>query len=468
MNIFLFNKSLRCYDNTTLIFQTINETNITPIFIFTEQVNKKKNDYFSNNSVQFMVESLKDLSEEITKKYKGKLYFFHSDNLISVFNEILKNTKINSIGTNQDYSPYARQRQDILIDFCNKNNIKYYSKEDHLLYDILDGKTLKKDGNPYTVFTPFRNFCQKNLKVNKVNNFINFQFSKNSDMKKNKYYISETEIYKFYEDNPDINIHGGRQNGLEILKKANKFKDYIQKRDLCTYQTTYLSAHNHFGTISIREVYDVFKKNSGIINELHWRDFYYGLFYYFPYMLEGQIDRVNHAFKKKFDKINWNNNQDLFDKWCNGKLGIPICDAGMRQLNKTGYMHNRVRMITASVVTKLLLIDWKIAEKYFAQKLVDYDCIQNGGGWHWTCNGIDPNQIFRIFSPKIQSKKYDPDTEYIKKYIPELENVPPNDIHEWDIKYIKYNISYPKPQIDYTKSRKIGLNEFKRINKTKN
>ena len=467
MNIFLFNKSLRCNDNTTLINQMINEKNIIPIFIFTEQVNTNKNKYFSNNSVQFMIESLHELSETIDKKYNGKLYFFHNDNFIKIFIEIIKNNNINSIGTNFDYSPYAKNRQEILKNFCIKNNIKFYIYEDHLLYNILEGQTFKKDNTPYTVYTPFKNFCLKNLIVPEPNKFNKFNFIKNKKLEDNKYYINKSEIHNFYEYNEDANVKGGKSNALAILKSMDNFKNYDKCRDYLTYNTTFLAAHNHFGTVSIREVYYTMKKYklNGLIEQLIWRDFYYGLNYFHPHMLEGQISETNKAYKPKFDKIKWNYDEDLFNKWCNGILGIPICDAGMRQLNKTGFMHNRLRMITANVLTKLLLIDWKWGEKYFATKLIDYDSIQNSSGWQWTCCGIDPAQPYRIFSPQLQNIKFDKECKFIKKYIPELKDIPCKDIINWESEYNKYlNINYPKPQINYKKAREHGINSYKKIN----
>lgn len=465
MNIFLYNKSLRCNDNTTLIEQINNENNIIPIFIFTEQVNINKNNYFSNNSVQFMIESLIELAYEIKKKYNGKLYFFHSDKLIKVFEEIIKNNVINSIGTNFDYSPYAKLRQDILLNFCDKNNIKFYIKEDHVLYDIIFGQTLKKDNTPYKVFTPFKNFCLKNLIIREPNNFKKFNFIINKKLEDNKYYINIKNINKFYIFNEYNNIKGGRSNGLKILKNANHFKLYTKSRDNLTYNTTFLSAYNHYGILSIREVYNSFKNNIGIVNELHWRDFYYNLYYNFPNMLGGQINKINETFKPKFNNILWNNNNKLFNNWCNGTLGIPMCDCGMRQLNKIGFMHNRLRMICANVLTKLLLINWHLGEKYFAQKLIDYDCIQNSGGWQWMCAGIDPQMVFRIFSPKLQNIKFDPECIFIKEYIPELKNVPNKDIINWENSYINYtDIDYPSPQIDYVKAREYAIKEYKKIN----
>lgn len=475
MNVFLFNKALRCIDNTTLIHQIKETDKVTPIFVFTEQVNKKKNEYFSNNSCEFMVESLHELADEI-KEYGGELYFFHNDDLIKVLKEINKQTKIQSLGTNFDYSPYAVNRQKLLAEFCKENNITFYIKEDHVMYDILGGQTNKANGEPYTVFTPFREHCMKSLLVPKPDSFKKFSFEKHSELKKNKYHIAEKEIDKFYEYNENANIRGGRKNGLKILKSLNKFKDYSEQRDYLTYNTTFLAAHNHFGTVSIREVYWAMKdklksKSFGLINEIHWRDFYYNLFYNNPHMLEGMTGKKhNKAFKPKFDNIKWDYNKELFKKWCDGTLGIPTCDAGMRQMNKTGFMHNRMRMLTAAVATKLLMLPWYWCEKYFAQKLLDYDSIQNGGGWGWTVTGIDPTQLFRIFSPKSQSMKYDSNCEYIKKYIPELKDLESKEIHNWEETYQEHldkGIDYYPPAIDYKKARVKALNEMKRVNKLK-
>jgi deoxyribodipyrimidine photo-lyase len=473
MNIFLFNKSLRCNDNTTLIYQLKQVNSVTPIFIFTEQVNKNKNDYFSNNSCGFMCESLHELSNTIKNEYQGELYFFHNDNLINCLKEIHQTIPIKTLGTNFDYSTYAVKRQTLLNNFCTSNNITFYIKEDHVLYPILEGETNKNDGAPYTVFTPFKNHCMKSLKVIKPNNFNNYIFNKQIKLKKVKSFIKESDIDNFYEYNINANVRGGRNNGLAILQNIKEFQDYSEKRDCLTYNTTFLSAHNHFGTISIREVYWIIKnklktKSIGLINELHWRDFYYNLFYNFPHMIGGMIGKTNMAFKAKYDNIKWDYNHELFTKWCNGTLGIPCCDAAMIQLNITGYQHNRMRMLTACVATKLLLLPWFWCEKYFAKNLIDYDVIQNGGGWGWTVTGIDPTQLFRIFSPKQQSLKFDPNCEYIKKYLPELKNLNPNEIHDWENTYqqnLDNGIKYYAPAINYKHNRNNALKEFSRINK---
>lgn len=471
MHIFIFNRALRLHDNTTLIHMAKLNLPIVPIFIFTEQVNKRKNAYFSNNAVEFMIESLQELADDI-HKLKGKLYFFHCDDIIKALAAIHKQSAILSIGTNYDYTPYARDRQAKFAEFCTKHNITFYMQEDHCLYNILDGQTLKADHSPYTVFTPFKNNALK-LPIRAVDPYKGFTFKTVACLEANKYYLAAAKINQFYEPNNKSETPGGRAAGLKILQNIEQFADYGTQRDYFLYSTTRLAAHNHFGTVSIREVYhkihDVLKKRSAaLINELIWRDFYYQLYYYFPHMLAGQIGGKNQAFRPKFNHIKWCGTPAIFKAWCEGRTGIPLCDAAMRQLNQTGFMPNRLRMICAGVLTKIFLITWKQGEQYFAQKLKDYDAVQNSAGWAWTITGIDPQQVFRIFSPKIQSKKFDSECKYILKYVPELADVPHNDIHNWDEKHAKHTaVKYPAPVVNYHSSYKRALAELARVHKLK-
>lgn len=467
VNLFIFHRDLRLIDNTTLITQTKETKKITPIFIFPpEQINPKINDYFSNNSVQFMIESLIELSNDIKKK-DGKLYFFKGDNL-KVLKEIHKKEGIESIGFNIDYTPYAVNRDKEISEWCEKNNIICYQQEDVLLHNLLEGETKKKDGTPYLVFTPFRNYCMENLKVRKPDTFKKFKFEKMGEI---KYEIKEKELSNFYIENPDINVRGGRKNGLKILKKIEDFKDYQKKRDILTYKTTFLGAHNHFTTVSIREVYhtvlDKLGKKSGIINELYWRDFYANITFNFPHLLKGQLSGKNQSYKKEYDNIKWHYNNKWFEAWTNGTTGFPVIDAAMRQLNTTGFMHNRCRMIVASFLTKNMHIDWREGEKYFATKLVDYDAINNANGWQWVAgSGTDAQPWFRIFNPWTQQSNYDVECEYIKKWVPELKGVLNKDIHNWykpeiNEKWLNSGIKYYKPILDASVERGETLKLYK-------
>ena len=471
MNIFLFHRDLRIQDNTALIYQLQQHDSITPIFIFPpEQIDPTKNSYFSNSSVQFMCECLHELSETISKK-DGKIYFFKGDNL-SVIKSIHLDVEINSISYNIDYTPYARQRDNEIKNWCLKNNISCYEKEDYAMYDITEGYTNKKDNTPYLVFTPFKNNCMKNLHVREINSFKKFKFTKSNKLVQNKYCINEKEIDNFYSFDENIEITGGRKNGLKILKNLNQFKEYDKLRNMFFYETTKLSAYNHFTPISIREVYYAVEnklgKAHGIISELHWRDFYLNICWNFGHILQGQIKGKNKSFKQDYDKIKWSYNKSLFKKWCNGTTGFPLIDACMRQLNHSGFMHNRGRMCVASFLTKTLHIDWRLGEQYFATKLTDYDATMNNSGWQWTAgSGTDAQPYFRIFNIWTQAENYDPECIYIKQWLPELEDITNKEILNWydpeiHNKYIKEGIKYYKPIVEHNKERLETLKIYKK------
>jgi deoxyribodipyrimidine photo-lyase len=516
MNIFIFHRDLRLHDNTALIAQAKLYGPITPVFIFTEQVDKKANDYFSNNAVQFMCESLLELADDIKSK-GGKLYFFKG-NTISILNKLNKEYDIKSIAHNLDYTPYARKRDAEIQEFCKKYKIDLVEREDYALYDIIPGQTTKSDKTPYLVFTPFKKHCMANLEVRHVDTFNKFTF--------NLFKLAPNtfkDISSLYTENKQLNTKPGRKAALSILNRLDEFKDYKSKRDFLTYKTTFLSAHNHFSTVSCREVYhkmvEKLGKSSGLINEMHWRDFYMNITFHFPRILKGQITNGkdsksqvtngkdsksqvtngkdsksqvtngkdsksqvrdskshNQSFKSQYDKIKWDKSSTAdkrFDAWCKGETGFPIIDACMRQLNTTGYMHNRGRMIVASFLTKDLHIDWRWGEQYFATKLVDYDPMSNSGGWQWASSvGTDAQPYYRIFNPWTQSEKYDAKAEYIKKWVPELVNLEPKEIHKWykvyDNDELYDNISkransYPKPIIDHDEERLRTLKIFKDI-----
>ena len=459
MNIFIHHRDIRHQDNITLnsMYQELKEP-IIPIFIFPpEQIDSKKNKYFSHNLVQFMCESLIELQQSYKKK-KGNLHYFKGDTL-EVLKEIHKNSKIENIGFNIDYSPYAQKRDNKIKKWAKKNNINIYSKEDMLLQDLLEGETKSKNsGDPYKVFTPFMKNLRASYQVKKPSK-KNIKVSK---MKiKSKHEIKDKDLKEFYDFNENINVKSGRKEAKKKLKLVKNQKKYDTMRNNLTYQTSHLSSYINLGLLSIREVYkhclDKLEKNNGIITELYWRDFYYNILYFFPHI-------VGNSFKEKYDKIKWRNDKNEFKTWCEGKTGFPVIDACMRQMNTTGFMHNRGRMIVASFLTKDLLIDWRWGEKYFATQLQDYNISANNGGWQWAAGtGTDSQPYFRIFNPWTQSKSYDNDCEYIKKWVPELEDVNNKDIHIWDKKYKDYQaIDYPKPIVDHKKERLNTLNIYKK------
>ena len=454
MNIFIHRRDLRINDNTSLINL---EEDIIPIFIFDPlQIDKNKNEYFSNNLVYFMCESLIELKNEY-KKLNGNLQFFYG-NYIKIIKDLIKKNEINSISFNLDYSPYSKKRDKEIADFCNANNIKCNVYEDMLLNSIDSGKSLiPSTKKPYTVFTPFMN----NLKKYKVEKPKKNNSKYNDFLLKSKYIIEHENLAKFYNINKNLHIKPGRKEGIIMLNKIKNQKKYDELRNNLNYSTTNLSAYINLGLISIREVYykiiEELGINNGLINELYWREFYYNILNYFPHV-------VGNSFKEKFDKIKWNNNAKFFELWCIGKTGFPIVDACMRQMNISGYMHNRGRMIVSSFLVKDLQIDWKLGEKYFANNLIDYNISANNGGWQWSAGtGTDSQPYFRIFNPWTQSKNFDPDCKYIKKWIDELKNVENKKIHEWFKYYSQENTEYPQPIVDHSEQRKITLEMYKSL-----
>lgn len=268
---------------------------------------------------------------------------------------------------------------------------------------------------------------------------------------------------KFYKENKLIHIHGGRNNALKILHNISHFNTYERTRNIMHLNTTNLSAYLKFGCISIREAYHYFVEKLGkkhpLVRQLIWREFYYHLGY-------GFIERFGKSLKPRYDRIKWGNKNSWFKKWKEGKTGFPIIDACINQLNITGFMHNRGRLIVSSFLIKNLMINWKYGEKYFARKLVDYDVLVNQGNWQWSSgSGADSQPFFRVFNPSLQSEHYDKDALYIKKWLPQLKDIEPKHLHEWETYYSEYNlkeINYWEPMVSYIDSKKKGINMYKK------
>jgi deoxyribodipyrimidine photo-lyase len=264
---------------------------------------------------------------------------------------------------------------------------------------------------------------------------------------------------RFTRINPNILVRGGRPEALQLLSRAVRtIHNYNAIHNDLSLQTSELSASIKFGCISIREAYKAFHDKPGIIRQLYWRDFYANIMYEFPHV-------IGHSLKPKYDKIHWHHNSKLFDAWCKGETGYPIVDAGMRQMNTTGYMHNRARLIVASFLVKTLLIDWREGEEYFAQKLTDYDPSNNNGNWQWISGGgADSQPYFRVFNPWRQAAEYDPTCEYMKKWVPELKDVPEKDLLKWDTKHVHYkDVQYPAPIVQYQSQREQVLKLYASI-----
>lgn len=433
----MFTRDLRLEDNTSLIEALKKSEEVIPIFIF-NPMQVTNNTYKSDNCVQFMCETLDELDKELHKK-GSKLFYFYGEPG-KIINSLLKNdSDIQAVFCNMDYSPFARKRSSSILKVCEKNKVTFTSLEDYMLTSA--EAVTKPDGSPYVKFTPYHRAAKKkDIREITKNNFSNYV----SNRYKVKHEYTK-DIHDFYTKNPNLLVHGGRDNALKILSEIKEFDDYNKTRDYPTQQTTQLSAYLKFNCVSIREVYYTFKKKlkstNNLFTQLYWRDFYMSIIYWFPHAV-GNPMKLNYHIK-------WENNKTWFEKWKMGKTGIPIVDAGMRQMNETGWMHNRLRMIVANFLIKILHIDWMWGEKYFAQSLVDYDIYNNNGGWQWSSStGSDSQPYFRIFNPWRQAEKFDKECEYIKKWVPELKDIPNKDILKWDTTYSNYKeAKYPKPII---------------------
>lgn len=473
IKVFIFRRDFRIQDNIglELLYQYDIDVPIVPIFIFhPEQIDPKKNVYYSSNCVQFMLECLKSLRSDTN----DSLCFFHGND-IDIFEKLLHTFQIDAIGWNSDITPYAKKRDKQLETWCHQKNINAIKGEDYTLFPI--GTILNGSKKAYEVFTPFYTTCITKLKNIKQVSIIHnkYTFFKAKSIKDIQC-IKNIDIYLHEAYNTSIHSKGGRNEALDILFKIakNQFVKYDKERDIpYENKTTGLSPYLKFGCISIREFYVCVLKtygiNHGLIREIIWREFYANITYHFPYILRGQIDTIgNEPFRRKYMDLKLYSASEkkyLWQAWCTGKTGFPIVDAGMRQLNATGWMHNRVRMIVSMFLIKDLLIDWRDGERYFAQKLIDYDPSSNNGGWQWSSStGTDSQPYFRIFSPVLQAKRFDKNCDYIKKWIPELKSVHVKDILSWDTTYTKYqDSSYPKPIVDHSIQTKEAIALFKNI-----
>jgi deoxyribodipyrimidine photo-lyase len=494
--IHIFRRDYRLDDNTTLIEACKTHELVIPIFIFTsKQIDKKQNIYRSDNCVQFLCESLQDLDNQIKHITNGKsqLYIFYDgkdgkDGNFTILENLIKKKKIPNLKTisfNMDYTKYSQERDSAIAKLCKENGIECLSLDDICLNPI--GTVLNGSGKPYTKFTPFwRASASKEIRKTIKNNAKHYLESKSSlsqsliqnnlitiddVMKPNgKYGIMGDVI------NDKLPEKGGRTNGLNILHKIKEWNDYNEERDFLKYKTTHLSPFNKFGCVSIREVYWAMatklgkKGEDGIIRQLFWRDFFYYLSHYHPEIY------TERALNPKYRKLKWVENATSkanFIKWCEGRTGFPVVDACMRELNTTGYMHNRGRLITSNFLCRLLHVDWHKGEHYFATKLYDYDPAQNNFGWQVSgsnTSGTTSRPLEQtIMNPWIQSAQFDKDGIYIKKWCPELANVDSRHLHKWNEycnEYIKKDstksIIYLEPIIDYKVEKANDLKMYRK------
>ena len=424
VTIFWFRRDLRLRDNAGLYHALKDGSPVVPVFIFDRNILDELEDK-NDRRVEFIHLALQDIQQQLLK-IDSSLDIRYGNPLV-IYKELLKEYNIKKVFTNHDYEPYAKQRDSEILQLLNEHGVSFHTYKDQVIFE--KNEVLKDDGKPYTIFTPYSRKWKAALKEYHLKAYPVKKYLANFFKQPGKKIISLEEM-------------GFAPAGLPFPGKEWKgqvIRHYKEQRDIPSVQgTSRLSVHLRFGTISIRELADeAGALNETFLNELIWRDFYHMILWHFPRV-------VGHAFKPEYDKIRWRNNEKEFNDWCNGITGYPIVDAGMRELNQTGFMHNRVRMIVASFLTKHLLIDWRWGEAYFAKKLLDFDLAANNGGWQWAAgSGCNAAPYFRVFNPYLQTKKFDPELKYVRKWVPEFEE-----------------LTYPQPIVAHEVARKRCLETY--------
>lgn len=407
-SIFWFRRDLRITDNAGLYHALKNEQNVLPIFIFDTHILNKLGDR-QDARVSFIHREITRLHTELAELGTTINVFYGKPE--DVWQAILHEYPVASVYTNHDYEPYATKRDQKVHQILEAAGIPFHTFKDHVIFE--KSEVVKKDGTPYTVFTPYSKKWREKLSE-KIWGGTSFYLTA-YPVEQYTDHLFKTEPSKL----PSLDDIGFKPTTIDFPDRTvpqKLIKNYNQTRNFTALDgTSKLGVHFRFGTISIRDkARKAAHLNETFLNELIWRDFYAMILWHFPHVVDG-------PFREKYAGINWRNNEAEFQAWCDGKTGYPIVDAGMRELNATGYMHNRVRMITASFLTKHLLVNWQWGEAYFAEKLLDFDLASNNGGWQWAAGtGTDAAPYFRIFNPYTQAEKFDKNRQYIKQWIPEF------------------------------------------------
>ena len=398
VSVFWFRRDLRLEDNCALFHALNSKYRVLPVFIFDENI---LNELPKKDArVTFIYETLKNINSELAN-FNSSLYI-KKGNPSDIWDTIFEEFKVKNIFFNKDYEPYAKERDGKVELLCKQKNINVFTFKDQVIFE--ESEIVKADGLPYSVYTPYKNKWLQKYRLNTLNEYESESF-------KDSFFNSSFAF-------PSLNTIGFVESEIKVLpfnfKCINKYQDI---RDIPAFETSNTSVYLRFGTISVRKLVNYASVTNEIyLSELIWREFFMQILFHYPKV-------VNENFKSKYNFIPWRNNEAEFKKWCEGKTGYAIVDAGMRQLNKTGYMHNRVRMITASFLCKHLLIDWRWGEAYFAEKLFDFELSSNNGNWQWVAGtGCDSAPYFRVFNPQTQQQKFDPELKYIKKWIPDFNN----------------------------------------------
>jgi deoxyribodipyrimidine photo-lyase len=425
INICWFRRDLRLKDNAALYHSLKAGLPVLPIFIFdTNILDRLENK--ADRRLQFIHDAIAEMQAALKKKGSSMQVLHGTPE--AVFKMLLTRYNIQTVFLNHDYEPYARERDNTVYTLLKERNVGMQHFKDQVIFE--KDEVIKDDGTPYTVFTPYSKKWKAKVK--------DFYFKAYPTQKYFKHFIQLKPL-----PIPSLKQMGFEETERNFPSKTAEdalVKHYSETRDFPGIKgTSGLGIHLRFGTISIRALATKAASLSGsFLNELIWRDFYHAIAWHFPHAGRGL------AFKPAYDKIVWRNNEAEFEKWCRGQTGYPIVDAGMRELNETGFMHNRVRMIVAGFLCKHLLVDWRWGEAYFAEKLLDYDLAANNGGWQWAAgSGCDAAPYFRIFNPYLQTKKFDPEFKYIRKWVPEFEE-----------------LTYPQPIVNHEMARERCLKTY--------
>lgn len=426
VNVVWFRRDLRLTDNAALYQALSSDIPVLPIFIFDTAILNQLQDR-ADKRVAFIHAAITEMQTELIN-LGSTMQVFHGKPL-EIFAQLIQLYEVNTVFTNHDYEAYAQERDATVIDLLTKSGVHFKTFKDQVIFE--KSEVTKDDGKPYTVFTPYSKKWKAKLSAEYLKPYPTEKYFQNF-YKQTTIPIPSLASMNF--EAVDMEFPS-KQLNEEIVKK------YSQNRDFPGLEngTSKMGVHLRFGTVSIRAIATIAASlNETYLNELIWRDFYQMILWHFPKVGKG------HAFKAEYEKIKWRNNEDEFKQWCEGKTGYPIVDAGMRELNSTGFMHNRVRMIVASFLIKHLLIDWRWGEAYFANKLLDFDLSANNGGWQWAASsGCDAAPYFRVFNPYLQTEKFDKELKYIKKWVPEFQE-----------------FNYPKPIVVHEEARKRVLETY--------
>ncbi len=437
LGIHVFRRDLRLEDNTALNILAGMVDTILPVFIFDDR-QVTAHDYLSSPGLQMMCESLVDLDSNL--RLKGATLHVRSGIAEDVIQKLIKEYSPIVLSYNKDYTPFSLKRDKVIDSVCTTSGTRVISEHDVTLFP--PGSVLTKEGKPYSVYTHYR------IATNALTKPAPVRFSKDIEfVERSGGGVLSEKVRYLVKEPKDLRVKGGRTAAKEMLQKLDDNRDYKEKRDFPSLSSTsFLSAHIKFGTLSIREVYHYARLHmphpDHFLQEVLWHDFFTTVAALSPHVYEG-------AYKTEFNSLRWNDDTKAFARWKEGKTGFPIVDAGMRELLATGYMHNRVRMIVASFLIKDLHINWQWGEKYFAQTLTDYDPAVNNGNWQWVAGtGCDASPWFRIFNPWLQQEKFDAECLYIKKWIPELADLTPKEIHDTK-EGARISTGYSAPMCDH-------------------